>query len=374
MENDTYIGLDVHSGKISVAKSDDCGAEYLVEVANKNKNIKKLCEGLEKKYGALNFVYEAGPCGYRLYRLLKSLGYKCSVIAPSLIPRKPGEKVKTDKRDAIKLARLHRAGELTAISIPDEEQEALRDLHRAREDAQLAAKRSKQNLNGFLLRYGQRYTADKRRWTDSHFRWLESVRFERRALTVVLDDYIQAVKRADERVRALEAELKLEFETWSQRPICEAIMALRGIDLIVGMGVLLELGDLRRFESPAKLMSYMGFTPKEDSSGERVSRGAITKCGNGHVRRLLVEAAWCARLTPRRTRHWRLRAEQASPAVQELSYKAMKRLHQRFWMLQNRRVNSNKVVVAVARELAGFIWSVAQQAYCEQEIQTRKVA
>ena len=206
------------------------------------------------------------------------------------------------------------------------------------------------------------------------YRWLDTVRFEHRAQSIVLEDYIEAVRSGERRVESLEQEMRLAFEGWTERPICEALMALRGVDFITAMGLLTELGDLRRFNSPAELMSYVGLVPSEYSSGNEQRRGSITKTGNSHIRRLLIESAWCARHAPRRTAHWRKGAQNASVEVQAIAWKAMKRLHQRYWQMQNRRVPSTKVVTAVARELVGFIWSVAMQAYVEQHDRITKAA
>lgn len=372
MDNITHVGLDVHKESISVAigEAGSRGAKSWKRLCNREEVIRRdMLEVLSSKYGKenLHFCYEAGPCGYGLYRYLKKLGYSVSVVAPSLIPRKPGEKVKTDRIDAKKLARYSRAGELTEVWVPDEKQEALRDLVRAREDARIALKRSKQNLGSFLLRHNRRFTSGKKYWTKTFFVWLAELRFEHTVQELALQDYIDTVERAQERIAALETELERAFEEWEWRPVVEALMALRGVSLLSAMVILTELGDLRRFKGARQLMSYVGLVPSEYSSGGRQTRGSLTKSGNAHVRRMLIEGAWCARLKPKKTLHWRRKAQHASEQVQAIAWKATKRLYTRYWRLSHRGLASNVVVTAIARELVGFIWDVAQEAYREQE-------
>lgn len=369
MDDIAYIGLDVHLNSITVAVAAGDGSEVRLigKIANDRKSIDGLLKGLLGRWKELHVFYEAGPMGYGLYRYLRKKGVRCSVVAPSLIPRRAGDRVKTDPRDAQALARLGRAGELTEIWVPDEEQEALRDLTRLRDDARLASKRAKQNLLGFLRRHERVYKGTKSRWTKDHFEWLSGLKFEHLAQQLVVQDYVNAVKKSQERVFEIEEEMRKEFEKWSWRPIAEATMALRGIDFITAMSILTETGDLRRFNKPSMLMSYVGLVPSEYSSGERRRLGSITKSGNTHVRRLLIEAAWSARYKPARTTHWRKRAACCSEEVQAISWKAMKRLHRVYWRLVAKKKAPSKAVVAVARELTGFVWSVAQTAYAEQE-------
>lgn len=306
------------------------------------------------------FCYEAGPCGYEIYRQLTKAGYDCVVIAPSLIPKKAGDRVKTDRRDAVSLARLLRAGELTSIWVPDREQEAMRDLTRAREDMKGMERNSRQRLGGFLLRHGKVYPG-KSKWTKTYFRWLETLRFETAAQQIVLQEYIDMVKHTQERVASMEVEIRKALEGWMLKPVVEGLMALRGVDLIAAVTIVAELGDITRFESPRQLMAHLGLVPSEHSSGERQKRGGITKTGNSHVRRVLVEASWCYRLPARKTAHLRRKAEKTSNAVQEIAWKAQKRLCSRYWYLINKGKLPVKSCIAVARELVGFIWAIGQE-------------
>jgi transposase len=358
-----YIGLDVHKETIAVAVA-ECGRgqpEYLGEIANKPKAISKLIERLSAKYGGeqLLFVYEAGPCGYGLYRQILASGHACEVVAPSLIPRKAGERVKTDRRDALSLARQSRSGELTAVWVPGEEQEALRDLTRAREDMKAIEKQTRQRLGAFLLRHGRIYDQGKSHWTQAHFRWLESVKFESPIQQIVLQEYIEAVKEAQHRVVGLEEQMSQALEGWSLRPVVEGLMALRGVSLITAMTVLAELGDISRFDSPRQLMAYLGLVPSEHSSGGSRRQGAITKSGNGHVRRVLVESAWNYRFPARKTRTIERRAEKTPKAVQAIAWQAQKRLCGRYRYLIEAGKIKKQVTTAVARELVGFIWAIA---------------
>ena len=358
-----YIGLDVHKDTIAVAIA-ECGrAEpvYHAEIANKPGKVAKLIERLSQRYGGerLLFVYEAGPCGYGLYRQICASGHACEVVAPSLIPRKPGERVKTDRRDAQGLARMARAGDLTAVWVPGPEQEAIRDLTRAREDIKALEQKARQRLGAFLLRHGHVYDRSKSRWTKAHFRWLETVRFDSPVQQLVLQEYIEAVKATQRQVAELERQMAQALQSWSLRPVVEALMALRGVSLITAMTVLAELGDVTRFDSPRQLMAYLGLVPSEHSSGTTRRQGPITKAGNGHVRRVLIESAWSYRFPARKTRCIERRAERCSPPVQAIAWEAQKRLCGRYRHLIEAGKAKNQVTTAVARELAGFIWAIA---------------
>lgn len=358
-----YVGLDVHRDTIAVSVA-VCGRgepEFVGEIAHKAKAVDKLVKRLSERFGgeALLFAYEAGPCGYGLYRQLVATGHACEVVAPSLIPRKPGERVKTDRRDAQALARLMRAGELTAVWVPDEEQEAIRDLTRAREDMKALELKARQRLGAFLLRHGRVYREGKNRWTQRHFRWLERQRFDNAVQQVTFEEYLEAVRHAQRRVAALVQEMGRALESWSLRPVVEALMALRGVNLVTAMTILAELGDITRFDSPRQLMAYLGVVPSEHSSGSRRHQGAITKAGNGHVRRLLIESAWAYRFPARRTAVIQRRAEQAPPGVQAIAWEAQKRLHHRYRALMQAGKHKNVTLCALARELAGFLWAIA---------------
>ena len=353
-EYSAYVGLDVHKDTIAVAVALPGRDEpvYRGEMKNQRKSLLRLIRSLSPHGEVVSFCYEAGPCGYGVYREIIETGHHCEVVAPSLIPRRAGERVKTDRRDALKLARLHRSGELTAVWVPDEEQEAIRDLTRAREDMKAIELKARQRLGAFLLRHGRVYREGKSRWTQKHFRWLEEQKFEHPVQQVVFQEYIDTVVEARTRVASLEEQMRQALEGWSLRPVVEALIALRGVDLITAMTVLAELGDLTRFDSPRELMSFLGLVPSEHSSGGRRRQGGITKTGNGHVRRVLVESAWSYRFPARQTRHLRYKA-------QAMAWAAQKRLCARYRHLYHEGKAKCVVTTAVARELVGFIWAVA---------------
>jgi len=356
-----YVGLDTHKETIAVAVADAIGgkARYYGEIANAPEAIRKLVKKLCPDGEVISFCYEAGPCGYEIYRQISRLGHHCSVVAPSLIPTKPGERVKTDRRDSEKLSQLDRAGELTAVWVPDQEQEAMRDLTRAREDMKGLERITKQRLNAFLLRYGRMYESGKSRWTQAHFRWLEGLKFDVTVQQIVFQEYVDAAKQAEARVAGLEKEMEKALEHWVLAPVVEAMMALRGIKLITAMTVMAELGDITRFDSPRQLMSFLGLVPSEASSGQTRRQGGITKTGNSHVRRVLVESGWCYRFPARKTAHLQRRAEKCSDEVQAIAWKAQKRLCGRYTHLIGRGKLKVQVCTAVARELVGFIWAIA---------------
>lgn len=356
-----YVGLDTHKETIAVAVAEAGGgkARYYGEIPNTPQAVGKLAKKLSPDGEVVSFCYEAGPCGYGIYRQLRGLGHECEVVAPSLIPSKPGDRVKTDRRDGESLARLHRAGELTGVWVPDEEQEAIRDLTRCREDMKAMERRARQRLNAFLLRHGKDYGSGKSKWTQSHFRWLERVKFDLPVQQIVFEEYVDGVKEARRRVAGLEQEMRKAMTDWPLAPLVEALMALRGVRLITAMTVIAELGDISRFDSPRQLMAYLGLVPSEHSSGKIRRRGGITKTGNGHVRRVLVEAAWCYRFQARKSAHLQRRAEKASEAVQAITWKAQKRLCGRYRHLMSAGKLKVQVCTAIARELVGFIWAIA---------------
>ena len=361
MEKYKYVGLDVHKETIavSVAEADGGEVRFLGEVPNTADSLVKLVKRLRKEGAKLSFCYEAGPCGYGLHRQLLDLGQDCQVVAPSLIPKKPGDRVKTDRRDSLNLARLHRAGELTAVWVPDGAQEALRDLTRAREDMKHIQLQAKQRLLGFLLRHGKRFEG-KDNWTQAHFRWFEEVKFGQPVQQIVFQEYVDSVQAITRRIAALDEQMESAARDSVFWPVIEGLMALWGVGLITATTIVAEIGDLRRFATAPQLMAYLGVVPSEHSSGESKVHGSITKTGNGHVRRVLVEAAWQYRYPARKTAVLQRRAERASEQVQEIAWKAQKRLCARYRLLEARGKLKVQVCIAIARELAGFIWAIGQ--------------
>jgi transposase len=356
-----YVGLDVHKETIAVAVAESNRGElrYVGEMRHTAQAVQKLVKQLRKGGAHLSFCYEAGPCGYGLHRQLTDLGWDCQVVAPSLIPKKAGDRVKTDRRDALSLARLHRAGELTAVWVPDGAQEALRDLTRAREDMKHLQKLSKQRLLAFLLRHGQHFEG-KNNWTQAHYRWLEKVKFEHATQQIVFQEYVDTVAALSKRLEGLDGQLQRAARESVFWPVIEALMALRGVNLLAATTIVAEIGDLKRFANARQLMAYLGVVPSEHSSGSKQSRGGITKTGNGHVRRVLVEAAWTYRHPARKTAVLQRRAERTSEAVQEIAWKAQKRLCGRYRTMHERGKLKVQVCTAIARELAGFIWAIGQ--------------
>jgi len=357
-----YVGLDVHKDSIAVAYApEDRGAEVVAlgTIGTRQCDIGKLIRKLQSKGAALVCVYEAGPCGYWLYRYLTRKGFACHVAAPSLIPRKPGDRVKTDRRDAITLARLMRSGDLTSIYVPQVEDEAMRDVSRGREDAMRDLKATKHRLKAFLLRQDIRYEG-RANWNAAHLRWLATVVCPTPAQQIVFQEYVRAVTEQAERLQRLERELHEAVKGWRLAPVVEALQALRGIELTGAVILGAELGDLTRFDTPRQLMSYLGLTPSEDSSGARRRQGGITKAGNGHARRALVEGAWAYRYPAKVSRHLQLRLEKLPAEIQAISWKAQVRLCKRYRQLTARGKHVNQVVVAIAREMAAFAWAIAR--------------
>ncbi len=357
-----YIGLDVHQHTIAVAAATEGrdAAESITEIENTPKALNKLVKKLSKTHGGevLLFCYEAGPCGYVIYRHLIELGHDCQVVAPSLIPVKPGERIKTDQRDAKKLAQALRGGDLTPVWVPDKEQEAMRDLTRARDDMKSQQRKARQQLNAFVLRNGYRWPANKSKWTKQHYDWLESLRLTHDWQQVVLQEYIDAVGAASQRVIDVTAQMERVLPQWRLAPLVNALVALRGIDKLAATILIAELGDISRFESPSQLMSYLGLVPSEHSSGSRRRQGSITKTGNRYARRILVESAWCYRFPARQTAHLKRKAVNAPAYSKGIAWKAQKRLCGRYQTLISTGKNTKVVCVAVARELVGFIWDI----------------
>jgi transposase len=358
-----YVGLDVHkesSAVAYVAKDHDAEVIYLGSIGTRQADIDQVVRKLQAKAKHLVFVYEAGPCGYWLYRYLTKKGYVCWVVAPSLIPKKAGDRVKTDRRDAVQLARLMRSGDLTPVYVPTVEDEAIRDLSRAREDAMCDLKAAKFRLKAFLLRHDIRYTGQAT-WGPAHLRWLSEVVCPTPAQQIVFQEYIRAVNEHTERLQRLEQELQEQVKSWRLHPVVEALQALRGVQFTVAVTTVAELGDLTRFDNPRELMKFLGLIPSEYSRGERRRQGSITKAGNTHARRVLVESAWAYRYPAKVSRHLQLRLETQPKTIQDISWKAQLRLCKRYRRLMARGKHANQVVVAIARELVGFMWAIAKQ-------------
>jgi len=334
---------------------------FLGEVDACEESMRRVVKRIAAKHGRIHFCYEAGPTGYGLHRLITALGHNCIVVAPSLIPRKPGDQVKTNRRDAIALAKLLRAGELTAVWVPDEGHEAMRDLVRTRAAAVETLRVHRQQVSAFMLKHGRIFQR-KKGWTMRYLRWLQEQKFNHPAHQIALQEMVEAVRLSKERVERLEQTIEEFVPNWTLAPMVRALQALRGVDLIVAVTFVTEIGDVRRFESPRQLMGYLGLVPSERSTGATVRRGGITKAGNGRVRHMLVESAWTYRHPPRVGKTKLYRLEQVTPKVREIAWKAQTRLTARYRALSARGKKTTVVCTAIARELVGFMWSVAREA------------
>ena len=359
----TFIGMDVHKNSIDIAIAKNGRKGQVLHYGKIDGNpsaLDKVIRKLIAKGNRLHFVYEAGPCGYQIYRHLIAQGLDCSVVAPSRVPKKSGDRIKNDRRDALMLARLHRAGELTAVYVPLAEDEAIRDLTRAREDAKGDEKKSKQRLLAFLLRSGNRYTG-RSLWSRAHMRWLADIKMPHRSQQIVLQEYIDTLNQCKERAQRLTGQIQQLLPAWQMFPVVQALQSLRGVSMIVATTTVAEVGDMKRFKSPVELMSYLGLVPSEHSSGERKKRGSITKTGNGHVRRVLVEAAWAYRFRARVSKALLKRQEELPQHIREISWKAQLRLCSRYRHLWAKGKSKQVIVTAIARELCAFMWSIANE-------------
>ena len=364
MKKVRFWGLDVHAETIAVAVAEPDGeVRSLGNIPNREESVRKLV----KKLGPaeqLRACYEAGPTGYVLYWQLTALGVKCDVVAPTLVPVKAGERVKTDRRDATKLARSHRAGDLTSVWVPDDAHEALRDLVRAREAAKQDQMRARHRLSKFLLRHGRRPPAGVKPWTLKYMDWIRrQVQFAQPAQEYTRLDYVHEVEHSDNRVRRLEAAIgeAIKLAPAQMQEVIQALQALRGIAQISAVTIVSELGQISRFPRARQLMSYSGAVASENSSGKRVQRGAITKTGNAHLRRVVVEAAWAYRHRPALGAALRRRQQAVGEEVKEIAWKAQHRLHKRFRSLTATGKNKQKTMTALGRELLGFIWAIGIQ-------------
>ena len=360
-----FLGLDVHAETISVAVAEPDGTvRSLGTIANREDAIRKFIRKLGPAE-QLRACYEAGPTGFVLYWQLVQLGVECTVVAPTLVPKKPGDRVKTDRRDALKLARSHRSGDLTAVWVPDKDSEALRDLVRQREAAKQDQLRARHRLTKFLLRTGQRPPLGLKSWTDRYLRWLAQVRYTQPAQEVTRLDCMNEVEHMGARVKRLE-EAILEMVKLAPQPmqhVIRGLQALRGVAHISAVTIATELGNVSsRFESARKLMGYCGVFPSENSSGKRKRQGGITKCGNAHLRRIVSESAWCYRHLPRVGEKLRKRHQGIPAGIIEIAWKAQNRLHKRYMKLIMAGKEQRKIIIAVGRELLGFIWAIAVKA------------
>lgn len=363
-----HIGMDVHKDSIAIAVAQP-GSRGEVRlfgtVTNDLHALEKALARIRKAHpGAqLEVTYEAGPCGFGIARRLQQLKVPCLVAAPSLIPKQPGAPFKTDKRDAKQLARLLRAGELTAVYIPEPTDEAIRDLCRARTDAIDDGRRSRQRLKSFLLRHGYRYQG-RANWSQAHMRYLRELVLPHPAMKAILEEYLTSIDTAGERVVRIESAMVALLGSWRLHPAVRALMAMKGFQVVAAMITVSELGDIHRFAHPRQLMTYLGLVSTEHSSGPRQHLGRITRCGNGHLRWLLIECTQHYAPPPKVGKELSRRQEDQPAAIRALSWKAQNRLHQRFMKLLARRLHRNKARVAVARELCGFIWALLRTQPC----------
>jgi transposase len=366
-----FLGLDVHAETIAVAIAEPDGeVRSLGMIANRAESIRKLV----KKLGPveqLKACYEAGPTGYVLYWQLAEMGVACEVIAPTLVPMKAGDRVKTDRRDAERLARSYRSGDLTAVWIPDEGSESLRDLVRARETAKQDQLRARHRLSKFLLRVGQRPASGMKAWTAPYMTWVRQVHFAQVAREATMLDYLHEVDHMGERVKRLEQAISeaVKLASPAIREVVKGLQALRGIAEISAVTIVAELGSITRFNTARQLMGYSGAVPTEDSSGQRTRRGSITKTGNAHLRRIIVEAAWSYRYRPTIGPRLRKRQEGVPEPIKEIAWKAQVRLHKRSLKLAAAGKDQRKIITAVGRELLGFIWAIGVKTETASQLQ-----
>lgn len=359
-----WIGIDDHADKWTIAQYRGEGSEpeREWELVPSDSGYRKLIGWLKGLKGKVRVVYEAGPCGYELYRRLRKSGLECEVAAPSLTPRKPGDRVKTNRRDARKLGRLYRAGELTLITVPDARQESVRDLVRARETASKDLLRARHQLSKLLLRYGHRY-GDGEAWTKRHWTWIGQIKLEHPCSREVMNQMIRTIEQRVELVAVYDGLIAEIAKTADYERLVGALSVLRGVDLLTAMTLLVELGDLRRFETAPQLMGALGLVPREESTGDKSRRLSITKTGNAHARRVIVEAAWQYQRFSRSGRRINQRRKGRAAELIAIAERCENRLHRRFTRLTSRGKRSTVAAVAVARELAGFIWAIGQKMY-----------
>jgi transposase len=370
MKKKLYLGLDVHKDSITIAiavEGRNGEVRLYGTISNDLHALEKTLRKIRQAHGGaqLEVCYEAGPCGFGIARRLVQLKIACTVVAPSMLPQRAGDRVKTDKRDARKLARLLRAGELTAIYIPESTDEAIRDLCRARTDAVDDRRRSRHRLKGFLLRHGYRYQG-KSAWSPAHERYLRELVLPHPAMKVILEEYLQGIAAAGERIERCEVAMRDLLEKWRLAPAVRALMTMKGFQTVAAMIVVSELGEVHRFGHPRQVMAYLGLVPTENSSSDKRRQGRITKCGNAHARWLLVECAQHYATPPKVSQHLSRRQQGQSREVCAISWRAQNRLHHRYTKLLGRRLQRNKAMVAIARELCGFLWELLRTQSCYQ--------
>lgn len=356
-----FVGLDVHKDTVAIAFCEGGPLVEAVQVGTVASDIPRVIKALDK-LGArseLHVCYEAGPTGYGLCRALLEAGIECIVVAPGKVPKEPGRRVKTDARDARDLARLLRSGYLQGITLPDAAREAMRDLVRAREDVMRDLRRARQRLKSMLLRHGRKWTG-RSSWTQAFREWVRSQKFAAEADVIVLRHYLDEVEHLEMMRDHLGEQVERLVPTLGEEKLFRSLQALRGVSTIVAATIVTEIGDMTRFPSAGRFMSYLGLVPSEHSSGDKKWRGSITKAGNGHVRRVMVEAAWAGRLRPSRSLKLLRRQEGLDPAIVEIAWKAQQRLHKRYVRMRGKGIEQNIAIIALARELAGFIWAVGQ--------------
>ena len=361
--SEAFIGIDTSKLTNAVAIADvgrNGEVRYVGEIPNTEAATRKLVAKFAARYDKLTFCYEAGPTGYGLYRLIKNLDHECIVVAPSLTPKKPGDRVKTNRRDGVNLAKLLRAGELTAVWVPDERHEAMRDLSRARLAAHKDLRGKRQQIMSMMLRLGRIYPG-KKTWGPAHMEWLMRQKLEQREQRIAFEELMESVRQESERVQRLGQSIREAVPEWSLAEVVTALQAVRGIDLITAVTVLAETGDLSRFSNARELMGYLGIVPSEHSTGDTVKRGGITKAGNGRARRVLVEAAWSYRHPPRVSREKQAKVAAAPKSVREIAWKAQVRLCGRYRSLSRKGKHPAIVVTAIARELSAFIWAINRE-------------
>lgn len=361
--SEAFVAFDTSKlrNAVAIAEGGRRGeVRFLGEIDNSPEATAKLVRKLAGKYQRVTFCYEAGPTGYGLYRQISRMGHTCLVVAPSLIPKRPGDRVKTNRRDALSLARQLRAGELTAVWVPDPRHEAMRDLTRARGAAVADLRSKRQQASGFLLRLG-RHFAGKKTWTKAHMTWLASQKLEHAEQRIAFEEMLLAIRQAQERVARLEEAIRTAVPEWSLAQVVEALMAMRGIDMVAATAFLAEIGNLSRFQTPRELMGYLGLVPSEQSTGDTIRRGPITKAGNRRARRVLVESAWSYRHPPRVGKDKQAKVAAAPPAVRAIAWKAQHRLYGRYRALTRRGKLKTVAITAMARELAGFVWAVNRE-------------